>query len=953
MQSRSRWHSTFILTWLLTAETAHSAPTRAPEATSFKTQYPPSARNARLLIPETQGFYPTSLEREGHQLQKPTPNPSDIPFGLSDLFNDLKDPGSFLNLIIPGIAPSKPDTHPTITAATSVPSTIVPLSTTAPSLPSYTSASETISASHEVTFTSTTASSTSIVIPNSPSSNSADTALTHSAQASHSSGSSESISSTLTSTPVSQESQASSSAPTMNNGQNVFLPVPTGPVPQTIKSRNDHPLPRNSIVDNTVPIETNKFYAGLFLSNQNNATFTHPYSMAWAKGTGNAGSWGMAISHIEANMLALGPTNAKIPGNPVSYYINPIGIQSIILSATELGTGTILTTENPLPFSANAVLQPQEGSSQRITFPVVQGMAFVTAVYSNLQPVIQSSVFFKEVVSAGSPRPGIYKYTVSLADGTEWLLYLTPRDGEDPDLYLESNMNLRGRTGWSGTVQVAKNPAGTLGEKLFDNSSGIYAVQGEVVGAVSGPTGTYSLKWNVDGKDKGSYPLMMYALPHHIESFDNDTRNRVANITLRTTTKGDAVAVIGESWSMIEPDLPIDMGFTPWSVSSGSVNSISPAAQKVILDVAPTELRQDVNNQSNLNSMYFSGKALSKFATLVYTVDKLGGNPGLAASTLNELKTAFSRFVDNRQQFPLVYDNVWKGVVSSASYDGGDSGADFGNTFYNDHHFHYGYFIHAAAIIGSLDPSWIQDNKDWVNMLVRDAGNAATEDPLFPFSRGFDWFHGHSWAKGLFESFDGKDEESTSEDAMFAYALKMWGQTTGDASMEARGNLMLGILRRSLHNYFLMETDNKNQPPQFVPNKVTGILFENKVDHTTYFGANLEYVHGIHMLPLIPASPYVRSQKFVMEEWNALFASDAASPAESVQGGWKGVLYANLALIDPVAAWNFFAQPNFDYSWIDGGATRTWYLALAAGYKDSVVHRVCSTLSLGAYNDLA
>lgn len=85
------------------------------------------------------------------------------------------------------------------------------------------------------------------------------------------------------------------------------------------------------------------------------------------------------------------------------------------------------------------------------------------------------------------------------------------------------------------------------------------------------------------------------------------------------------------------------------------------------------------------------------------------------------------------------------------------------------------------------------------------------------------------------------------------------------------------------------------------------------------------------MLPLLPSSSYVRSQKFVREEWDAMFASNASTPAEKVEGGWKGVLYANLALIDPAASWNYFAQPNFDYSSIDGGASRTWYLAFAAG----------------------
>lgn len=705
--------------------------------------------------------------------------------------------------------------------------------------------------------------------------------------------------------------------------QDVFQPVSTGPIPSNIPSRNDHPVPRLGIENTSRPIPTNKFYAGAFLGSQTSATFTHPYSLSWCKGSGNAKSYGMSISHIDADMLAMGPPDPRIPGSPVSYYINPIGIQHIILSAAELDSSTVLTTVAPLAFSANLTLQPGNGSTKQLIFPVVQGMGYVTGVYSNLQPLIQSSVFFRSVVSAGSPKPGIYKYRVTLEDSKSWLLYVTPSNGADPKLQLESATVLRGPSGFSGTIQVAKNPSGDTGEKFYDNSAGVYPIGVNITGSVSNSTGTYSLRWVKAGRDAASTPLLMFALPHHVQSFDADTKSRQINLQLRTTTKGNATAVIGESWTMVEPDLPVDMGFAPWSPSKGNVAELSAAATQVIRDVAPTELNQDMESQTNLDSMYYSGKALSKFATLVYTVHTLAKDPELAASTLATLKQCFARFVNNQQKWPLVYDNAWKGVVSSATYELGDTGLDFGNTCYNDHHFHYGYFIHAASIIGTLDPSWIDANKDWVNMLVRDAGNGVANDPFFPFSRAFDWFHGHSWAKGLFESYDGKDEESTSEDAMFAYALKMWGKTIGDASLEARGNLMLGILRRSLQNYFLMEDTNTNQPANFIANKVTGILFENKVDHATYFGTNLEYIQGIHMLPLLPSSAYTRNKNFVAQEWNAMFASNASTPAEKVEGGWKGILYANLALIDPAASWNFFAQPNFNYSWIDGGASRT------------------------------
>lgn len=531
----------------------------------------------------------------------------------------------------------------------------------------------------------------------------------------------------------------------------------------------------------------------------------------------------MGISHVQSNMLAFGPKNHKLPGDPVQYYINPVGLQHLVFSATELDKSTVLDTEKPTALSAHAVLRRSPGSTQQITFPVVQGMGYVTAVYKGLEPLIESGVFFRKIVSAGSPRPGIFKYKVDLEDDTTWLLYATPANGKDPKFKLVSKANLRGPQGFSGTIQIAKNPAGTSGEKFYDNSSGVYPVAGRISGSVTGDIGRYSISWTKAGKDVKGTPLVMFALPHHIQSFDRATKGHLANISLRTTTKGNATAVIGESWTMVEPNLPVDMGFAPWSSTDGSIHQLSPAAQHAILQAAPHELKQNISEQTDLNSMYYSGKALSKFATLIYTVTQLGNNVDLAIDAFRELQKSFARFVQNKQQYPLAYDSVWKGVVSTAGYNG-DLNQDFGNTAYNDHHFHYGYFIQAAAIIGALDPSWLADNKEWVNMLVRDAGNPVSNDPHFPFSRSFDWYNGHSWAKGLFESFDGKDQESTSEDTMFAYAIKMWGQTTRDASMEARGNLMLGILGRSLNNYFLMENDNLNQPRNFTANKVTGIV---------------------------------------------------------------------------------------------------------------------------------
>lgn len=58
------------------------------------------------------------------------------------------------------------------------------------------------------------------------------------------------------------------------------------------------------------------------------------------------------------------------------------------------------------------------------------------------------------------------------------------------------------------------------------------------------------------------------------------------------------------------------------------------------------------------------------------------------------------------------------------------------------------------------------------------------------------------------------------------------------------------------------------------------------------------------MLPLNPSSSITRTFNFVQQEWNLYFSQGRA---DAIQGGWKGIVYANLALIDPKASYRFFA----------------------------------------------
>jgi endo-1,3(4)-beta-glucanase len=477
-------------------------------------------------------------------------------------------------------------------------------------------------------------------------------------------------------------------------------------------------------------------------------------------------------------------------------YINPRK-QSLILSAIELDTQTLLRTDTHLPFSVNINLTlPWSLEEPKITFPVVQGMSFVTAGFRDATPMIQTGG--KGFVEVSSPKSmgRTVKHHVKDVDGRDWLVYVNPVTGSRHDAadFVRTNTNtLVGPPGFKGTIQVAKNPLGGEGEALYDKAVGAFVCEASVTAVVEDGRAKYSFNYTKIGNSR----LLMFALPHHIQSLDPELNKQVTRLQLRTTTKGMATAVWAEKLTMIEPSLPTTMSFGPWGPNMNASVKLRypPEVVNLISAVAERDLRRIMSEAIPQESMYYAGKALARLAMIVWVIQDVIVNTAVAASGLEKLKTEIAKFVANQQRNPLYYDDSWKGVVSRAGFT--DPGADFGNTYYNDHHFHFGYFVYTAAVIAYLDPTWLTqgDNKAWTNMLVKDFAESDYNGRDYPFSRSFDWWHGHSWAKGLFESADGKDQESTSEDGFASFAIKMWGKVTGDVNMEKRGRACACCLR--------------------------------------------------------------------------------------------------------------------------------------------------------------
>ncbi|KAF9982874.1 hypothetical protein BGZ75_005654 [Mortierella antarctica] len=727
----------------------------------------------------------------------------------------------------------------------------------------------------------------------------------------------------------------------------ILQPISKDPPPGIFQSR-PHPLQpiRVRPKDLNTPPPTNKFYGSLLIPDSRAPIWTHPYGLRWDSGEKEDDSvqQGLAISHVDDTDKSFGP-DYNMQG--ARFYTNPF-IVSIGLSATEFDSNHEMTVGDFSEFGCTMILTPGAGNTTTtgttgasaaglvgqdatLQVPIIRGMAFVSGLYRNLTPRIFSETSVRNLTTDSSSRQlqteGWVKYRFLMGDETTWLLYARSDDQNSPRLKLEKKSEhedaVVATSGtFTGLLQIAKVPDGNEveAEKLYDAAVGVYATSGDLVVRdmyLQNNAAGYRIDWTLAGNSSKSF--MHFTLPHHRDIMTDTAK--ATSLVLPSTTKGKMVAYLGESWHFLEPNR-ITAGFLP----DGWPDRVSQERLTKIREQVRQDVQVSFENATDGQSLYYAGKALAKFGLVcLVAADALKEDQSLKQTCLEKLKTAFSRFLENKQQFPLVYDTTWKGLITSQA--GPD--ADFGNGWYNDHHYHYGYFVHTAAIIRHLDPTWNSDAlSSFVQSLIRDVANPSSEDPYFPVFRYYDWFMGHSWSQGLFSSADGKNEESTSEDVNFYYAMSLWASVSSEPKLERLSQVMLTVARRSIQAYFLMEENNANHPKAFVGNKVTGILYENKVDHTTFFSSRTECIQGIQMIPATPVLPLIRRTAFVRQEWDGLLRPIV----DKITDGWKSVLMTNYGVLDKDAAWNYFATGNTSQP-LDDGLSRTWALFYVASLQ--------------------
>ena len=326
-------------------------------------------------------------------------------------------------------------------------------------------------------------------------------------------------------------------------------------------------------------------------------------------------------------------------------------------------------------------------------------------------------------------------------------------------------------------------------------------------------------------------------------------------------------------------------------------------------------LKKELSNHPLVyRDTYWEGKHLGKLATLSGIAEMLG-EKALQKSFVDEMRTRLENWLtaSEGEASPLFYYNkTWGTLIGSKPSYGSDREL-------NDHHFHYGYFIRAAAEVARLDSAWAKKWGPMVNLLIRDIASIQPNDSMFPELRCFDIYAGHSWASGHARFADGNNQESSSESMNAWYGLMLWGEVTGDATARDAGAFLYNTERTAVEEYWF-DVSGTNYPEGF-SNVALGMVWGGKGAFATWFSGDIDCIHGINWLPFTPASIYMGRFPDYVKRNHTRIVEKRAKGAD-YNNGWGDLVVMFNALSDPKMAAKYIDEnPHCS---LEGGNTHAF-----------------------------
>lgn len=328
---------------------------------------------------------------------------------------------------------------------------------------------------------------------------------------------------------------------------------------------------------------------------------------------------------------------------------------------------------------------------------------------------------------------------------------------------------------------------------------------------------------------------------------------------------------------------------------------------------------------------YWGGKGLTQMALNMMFAREMGQKE-LFGQCRNKLKAALVNwltYTPGEKNFFFARYDRWGAMVGyNTSYDS--------DTF-NDHHFHYGYFTYAAALLALVDDDFRNNYGEMITLIAKDYANWDRQDTRFPMFRTFDPWAGHSFAGGMGDD-NGNGQESSSEAMQSWGGLYLLGVALGNDAMrdagifgwlsEARGTAEYWFDRHDdpatgQEGYHTATSDEYNIPYSifrdgegFAPPYNSNLTCHG-VGWWTYFGYDAIFMQGIQWMPISPALDYLSEDKAYaawdydrmwrdrrIGGWFEADKTDAGYLGNS--GGWGNVALSYLQRSNPDEAASIF-----------------------------------------------
>ncbi|MCR9253153.1 MAG: glycosyl hydrolase [bacterium] len=481
----------------------------------------------------------------------------------------------------------------------------------------------------------------------------------------------------------------------------------------------------------------------------------------------------------------------------------------------------------------------------------------------------------------------------------------------------EFTSSLNGENYWS---MVMLPPGSDLNTAInyFEQFAYVFPSDTRVDWDYNETTGAVRTTFSVtpDVKEGANSTILQGLLPHHWDRLASNSPQPSTGYlypTVRGTLQMIAsnTFIVENTFSGILPTMP-DLG--------KYTDGFDPGALSSMINLIKND------GLATWTDSYNEGQAMNRLIQAARIADQLG-NIEARDQMVNTVRTRLEDWLtaeSGEVAFLFYYNSDWSAILGYPAGHRQDENL-------NDHHFHWGYFIHAAAAIEQYFPGWTNQWGDMINVLIRDAANPSRTDDMFPFLRNFSPYGGHSWANGFATEPNGNDQESTSESMQFNSALIHWGTLTGNDEIRDLGVYLYTTELSTIQEYWF-DVEERSFQPEYAYEMVARV-WSGGYDNGTWWTNDVAASYGIQLYPIHAGSLYLGHRTdYINRVWTEMTQNtDVLNNIPNVNL-WYDTYWKFYSFLDPQQALNLYRNyTDRDLKFgVSDAQTYHWLHAMAA-----------------------